>query len=265
MPKVTEYQPGMACWLDLASPDIEASKRFYRELFGWSSYTITQDAFADYEVFTLGGADGPTTSGLHMLADETQPPSWTVYFRVVDVEETGRAVTAAGGRELVMPMLGMHLGRVAMYSDLEGADFAVWQPFGDEGMEIPREPTSMCWVELASRDIHGARRFYGDVFGWRTVDREYYSAAPYTEWRIDGEQVGGGMAFMDERWPPHWNAHWTPYFWVTDCDATVWKAAELGARVVIPPTDIRPGRFATIIDPIGARLAMITPDPSAEI
>ncbi|OLT31745.1 hypothetical protein BJF79_00790 [Actinomadura sp. CNU-125] len=261
MPTVTDYQPGMACWLDLASPDLEASKRFYRELFGWSSYTITQDAFPDYEVFTLGGPEGPSTSGLYRLVDETQPPTWTVYFRVEDVDAVGRAVTAAGGQELLDPMQGMHLGRVAMYSDLEGADFAVWQPFGREGMEILREPSAMCWVELASRDIWSARRFYGDVFGWRALDRRYYRAAPYTEWETDGRPVGGGMVFMDERWPPHWSAYWTPYFWVTDCDATVWKATELGGRVTIPPTDIDPGRFAGIADPTGARLAVITPDP----
>ncbi|GGU99530.1 glyoxalase [Actinomadura cremea] len=259
MPMVTEYQPGMPCWLDLASPDLATSKRFYSELFGWSSYTITQEVYGDYEVFTLGGAQGPTVAGLQALADETQPPTWTVYFRVEDVEVTGRAVAAAGGQELVEPMQGMHLGRVAMYSDLEGADFALWQPYGREGMEILREPSAMCWVELASRDIESARRFYGDVFGWRAKEYQYYRAAPYTNWEVDGQAVAG-MVFMDEHWPPHWGAYWIPYFWVTDCDGTVWKAADLGARVTIPPTDIEPGRFAGIADPTGARFGVITPD-----
>ncbi|QFG24443.1 VOC family protein [Actinomadura sp. WMMB 499] len=263
MPEMTEYRPGEPCWLDLASPDGAVSKRFYRELFGWSSYTLTQDAYGDYEVFTLGGPDGPTTAGLQMLADPDQPPTWTVFFRVDDVEETGSRVLAAGGQEVMPPMQGMHLGRVAMYTDPEGADFALWQPFGREGMEVLREPGAMCWVELASRDIEGARRFYGEVFGWRPVDYEYYRSAPYTNWEIHGDHVGG-MVFMDERWPPHWVAHWIPYFWVTDCDATVWRAADLGARVTIPPTDIKPGRLATLADPTDARFAVITPDLTFE-
>ncbi|MFD0899674.1 VOC family protein [Actinomadura sediminis] len=260
MPRVTGHEAGAPCWLDLASPDPEASKRFYRELFGWSSYTMALDAFGDYEIFTLGGTQGPRVAGLSALADGAQPPSWTVYFRVDDVDDTARAARAAGGRELFAPMAGLGIGRAAMYADLEGADFALWQPTELAGMEIVREPGAMCWVELASRDIEGARRFYGEVFGWRPVEHRIYRAAPYTAWEVGGRPVGG-MVFMDEHWPPHWGAHWIPYFWVEDCDATAWKATDLGARMAIPPTDIRPGRFATILDPTGARLAMITLAP----
>ncbi|MEV5829580.1 VOC family protein [Spirillospora sp. NPDC052242] len=261
MPEVTGHEPGGPCWLDLASPDPGTSMRFYRELFGWSSYTLTQDAFGDYEIFTLGGTQGPRVAGMQTLADDTQPPSWTVYFGVADIAATGRAALAAGGRELFPPREGVGLGYAAMYSDPEGADFALWQPTEPEGMEIVREPGAMCWVELASRDIERARRFYGEVFGWRSVEYEYYRAAPYTNWEAGGRQVGG-MVFMDEHWPPHWGAHWIPYFWVEDCDATAWRATDLGARMTIPPTAIPPGRFATIMDPTGARLAMITPDLS---
>lgn len=38
----------------------------------------------------------------------------------------------------------------------------------------------------------------------------------------------------------------------TEDDATVAKASELGATVMVPPTDIPPGRFAVLIDPDGA-------------
>lgn len=42
------------------------------------------------------------------------------------------------------------------------------------------------------------------------------------------------------------------YFVVSDTDATVAKAKELGGTVFMGPADIEPGRFAVIADNIGA-------------
>ena len=35
MTEMTEYAPGTPSWVDLGSPDIEASVAFYEGLFGW--------------------------------------------------------------------------------------------------------------------------------------------------------------------------------------------------------------------------------------
>src|SRR4051794_28037731 len=37
MPEVSEYAPGTPSWVDLASPDPDASARFYGGLFGWDA------------------------------------------------------------------------------------------------------------------------------------------------------------------------------------------------------------------------------------
>jgi len=47
-------------------------------------------------------------------------------------------------------------------------------------------------------------------------------------------------------------SHWGVYFAVDDADAMVERAKELGASVMVPAMDIEPGRFAGLIDPIGA-------------
>ncbi|MBE1530868.1 VOC family protein [Actinomadura algeriensis] len=258
MPEVTRHEPGTACWLDLASPDPETSKAFYGELLGWHSYTLSVDKLDDYEMFTLGGVDGPTVAGMQTLADETQPPSWTCYFRVTDVTDVARRVLAAGGRELVAPLDIAHLGRIGMYLDPQGTDFAVWEPYEVEGAQVVGEPSAMCWVELASREVEKSRRFYGEVFGWRAVDRHYYRHFVYTNWKIDGWSVAG-MVHMDETWPDEWPGDWIPYFQVADCDAVVARSVELGASVVIQPDDIDPGRFGVVMDPTGARLGLLAP------
>ncbi len=256
MPEVNEYDPGYVSWAELASPDPEAAKDFYCRLFGWYAYTLTSDDFGEYEIFTFGGVNGPAVAGMHGLADDTQRQTWSVYFRTDDVSATLDAVRAAGGNELLEPTDIANLGRLALCADTQGAEFSLWYPYTFTSSVVD-EPNAMCWAELACMDIHEARRFYGEVFGWKAVDRHFYSK-PYTHWKV-GDWAVAGMVPLDELWPPDHPAHWTPYFWVDDCDAFTARATEFGARVRIPPTDIEPGRFCIMNDPAGARLAVITP------
>ncbi|MFI0373132.1 VOC family protein [Actinomadura sp. 1N219] len=260
MPEVTEHAPGTAAWTQLTSPDVGASKEFYRGVFGWDSYTLTLGAWGDNEIFTLGGAQGPEVAGLNSLVDDTEPASWTCYFRVEDLDAAIAAVGDAGGAVNVEPTDIADLGRMALCSDPQGAEFALWLPHNIKGAGVVDEPGATCWVELASTDVQDARRFYGKVFGWTAVDRSYY-APSYTNWKI-GDWSVAGMLPIEAWWPAGFPPHWIPYFWVEDCDATAARAAELGATVHVPPTDIRPGRLSVMTDPAGARLAVITPDVS---
>jgi predicted enzyme related to lactoylglutathione lyase len=258
MPEVTGHAPGRPSWAELASPDVKASERFYRDLFGWYSYTLTVPDLGDYDIFTLGGVQGPEVAGMQSLADDAQPPSWTCYFRTDDIQATVDLVKAAGGRELVPPMNVSDLGQMAVCADAEGADFALWVAGNLKGAGVVDEPSAMCWVELACRDAEAARRFYGKVFGWQTAERRYY--VPYTNFKIDDWSVGG-MITIDSLREHGYDAepHWIPYFWVEDCDATAARTAELGGRVLLAPTDIQPGRYSVLADPAGARLAVIAP------
>ena len=257
MPEVTAFAPGHPSWAELASPDPEGSGRFYRALFGWYSYTLTVGDLGEYEIFTLGDVQGPEVAGMQALADDSGTASWTCYFRTDDIPATLAAVRDAGGLETMEPTDVADLGRMALCSDPDGADFALWYPYNLKGAGVVDEPSAMLWVELASRDIERARRFYGQVFGWRAVDRDYYDTV-YTDWKV-GDRAVAGMVSMEELWPPGHPPHWTPFFWVSDCDASTARAADLGGRVRIPPTDIKPCRFAIVTDPTGARLGLVTP------
>ncbi|RSN61806.1 glyoxalase [Actinomadura sp. WAC 06369] len=254
MAEVTRYAPGTPCWFDLVSPDPAASKRFYGGLLGWTSYTLTIDTLGDYDMFTLGGVSGPTVGGMQRLADPAQPPSWTCYFRVESVEGAARRIEAAGGVELLPPTGIANLGRVGMYSDSQGSDFAVWEPRDVEGADVAGEPSALYWAELAAYEAESARRFYGAVFGWEAADR-----GDRTGWRV-GPRPVASLVPMDEKRP----GGWIPYFRVADVDAAARRGAELGARVAVPPRDAAAGRVAAVVDPLGAWLAMIAPDRVGE-
>ncbi|MDL4814118.1 VOC family protein [Actinomadura opuntiae] len=257
----TGYSAGMPCWADLASPDFAASKAFYRDVFGWDSYTLTLDRLGDYEIFTIEGPDGPRVAGMQPLPDDTEEPSWTSFFMVEDVDATARAVRAGGGQDLADPVEVGQLGRMSFLADPEGADFGVWQRYGSEpSAEGPIEPRTMCWAELASHDPGAARRFYGEVFGWSEVARDDSDPA-HTDWRI-GDSAVAGMVDSDEYGPAE-PPHWVPYFEVDDCDAATGLAADLGAGIRIPPSDVLPGRHAVIADPTGAELGLLAPSSRA--
>jgi predicted enzyme related to lactoylglutathione lyase len=113
------------------------------------------------------------------------------------------------------------------------------------------------WCELMTRDVEGSKKFYAAVLGW-TMEDSPMGETSYTVLKAGQESVGGLMA-MPAEVPAEVPSHWGAYVTVNDVDAVAKKAQELGARTLVPPTDIPGvGRFCTFQDPQGAVLSVIT-------
>lgn len=69
----------------------------------------------------------------------------------------------------------------------------------------------------------------------------------------------GGMMAKPPGMPAEVPSHWSVYFVVSDVDATVAKATELGGNAFLPAFDSPQGRLAGIVDPFGARFMVINP------
>ena len=95
MSERTSYTPGTPCWVDLGTPDIEASAQFYGSLFGWS---VEEDENAEqtggYRVATL---KGQAVGGVMKIMQEGQPPAWSSYVSVEDVDATAAKAKEAHG------------------------------------------------------------------------------------------------------------------------------------------------------------------------
>ncbi len=67
MPEMSAYADGVPSWIDLASPDEEASKAFYASLFGWRADPVLVPEACGYTLFGLDGKEvaglGPIRSG----------------------------------------------------------------------------------------------------------------------------------------------------------------------------------------------------------
>ncbi|MGH3481202.1 MAG: VOC family protein [Nocardioidaceae bacterium] len=141
------------------------------------------------------------------------------------------------------------------------------------------DPGALVFNGLNTRDVEGARSFYGSVFGWRAGSigggAEGWTLPGYGDWfernhhphlREQMAKAAAPAGFEDvvasiipiaddqPDTPPHWSVTFAVY----DTDATAKKATELGAQVMVPPFDAPWStsgytiRITVIRDPQGA-------------
>jgi predicted enzyme related to lactoylglutathione lyase len=249
MAEMKEYEPGTPSWVDLGSPDIDASSAFYGALFGWSAEsTGTVEDTGGYRMFTLNGKN---VAG---LGPQMNPgsPFWTTYVSVADADATAKAITAAGGTTLVEPMTVLESGRMAVFVDAVGAPISIWQPMAHIGAELVNEPGALTWNELQTADTTAATAFYAAAFGWE-AKAVPIGDRPYTLFQL-GDRTIGGLMVLDEGQPSAWQV----IFAVADCDGAVATCTAHGGSVVAPATDLPGvGRFAALADPHGAPFGVL--------
>jgi predicted enzyme related to lactoylglutathione lyase len=113
------------------------------------------------------------------------------------------------------------------------------------------------WAELMTRDVEGSKKFYRELLGWEMEEMPMQQGDAYTVLKAGGEAVAGIMK-MPAEVPEMVPTHWATYVTVTDVDAVAKKAQEMGATMIVPPTDIPGvGRFSTFQDPQGAVINVI--------
>lgn len=259
---------GTPCWVDLTSPDLVASARFYGELFAWDTARGGGAGVSGgYQSFLLQDHD---VAGLAPLIDD-EPPAWTMYVAVASVDEASARVRAEGGTSLAAPVDMGDLGRMALVTDPAGAVLGLWEAREHLGAGLVDAPGAMCWNQLACREVDAARDFYGAVFGWVGITSPYETST-YTTWYLNGRDPGrepwgaggvgravAGMVEMDRSWPRDLPAHWLVCFAVDDCDRVADTVGDLGGEVSVEPLDVADvGRLAILGDPHGAVFAVVT-------
>ncbi len=108
----------------------------------------------------------------------------------------------------------------------------------------------LTWTDLQASDLEKQTTFYESLFGWTHQDVPGGEGMPpYRMFYKDGVQVAGGAQLAPDSEMP---TFWAVYLATPHLDATVAKATELGATVIMPTMDVmESGRMAAISDPTG--------------
>jgi predicted enzyme related to lactoylglutathione lyase len=251
-------------------PDPAAAADFYGQLFGWELEDVMPpESGGRYFMARLPGGDVGAIGG--QPEGTSHPAAWNTYIWVESADEAAAKVREAGGAVVAEPFDVFDAGRMAIFTDPEGAAFSVWQAGRNRGAGVVNEPGSLNFNVLNTRDLDRAAKFYGDVFGWELIDvggapmwalPEY---AAFLESRTPGtlqgaaemgapprfmEVVAAAAALPDDQ--PDTPPYWSITFAVADADAIAARATELGGTVLMEPFDAAWVRMTVIRDPQGA-------------
>ena len=258
MPDIDHFSVGAPCWVDLWTSDVEGSRTFYAQLFGWEAMEPSEE-FGGYFMFHRDGlpiAGGMGDMGPDMPANDT----WKIYLSTDDIAGVAASLGTHGAEVQAPPMSVADLGQNMVFVDPTGAHLGAWQPGTFPGCSALNEHGAPSWFELFTRDFAGALDFYRSVFSWKIEIEGDTDEFRYATLRDpdSGDQLAGVMdasAFLPESVPAHWSVYWD----VEAVDAAVSRVKTLGGALVDGPTDTPYGRMATVTDPAGAMFKLRTP------
>lgn len=205
-----ESTSGSIVHVELTSEDVEASRAFFEETFGWQ---IEVDEEMDYTVWrppnppgggmvARGAGDSDDQAGMPF----EQPPT-LFYVDVDDLAETQEAIVEAGGEVLLEEMEVPGMGVFTVFREPGGVVEAAWEPLyegdpsADEEMAAwyrftdEPEPGSVTHFEFYSEDPEATRGFHEAVFGWAF---ETVEDGGYTMVRPPTPPYGGVMEASEE-------------------------------------------------------------------
>ena len=114
-------------------------------------------------------------------------------------------------------------------------------------------PGNAGWIQFSGPDAAAARAFYRDVIGWNITDMPMQDGSSYPGIMVGDGPIGGFSPMPED------SGAWTIYVTVEDVDGSTQRARDAGANILSGPMDMPGiGRMTTLIDPQGARIALIT-------
>lgn len=106
-------------YVEFPARDIEATKAFFTQAFGWSF----EDFGPDYTAFSDEGLDGGFFKS--ELSSSTENGSTLIIFYSQELEVTQAKIEDAGG-VVIRPIFSFPGGRRFHFTDPSGNEYAVW-------------------------------------------------------------------------------------------------------------------------------------------
>ncbi|MDE2563718.1 MAG: VOC family protein [Sphingomonadales bacterium] len=251
-------------WYELMTTDPDGARAFYNEVVGWD---IDAQPAGEMDYRMIVRSDGGHAGGVMRLTgamvEGGARAGWLGYLNTANVDAVVAATLAEGG-SVQMPAMDMHVGRMAMIADPQGAVLYVMTPVPPEGQPDAEsdvfsvdQPQHVRWNELQSTDPEASVAFYSKHFGWTQQGAmPMGDLGDYLFIQKDGTGIGAIMRKL-----PHVPASgWSFYIGVDDIDRAV-AAVEAGGGKLLGPVQQIPGGEFTVhaMDPQGAAFGLVGP------
>lgn len=262
-PPTGQHTPGRWVWGDLVTSDVAVAADFYGQVFGWTFETYGDEN--DLETYTLALADGLPIGGLvfdqRALKDKVPSARWIGLISVPDVRAAADAVTKAGGKVVVAPVMLGERGETAVFQDPEGTPFGIVRSRNGDPADYAGDVNEWVWLDLWTGDVGRAADFYRTVVGYEVLPLQQEGLRKGVHLVSGGFVRAGIMQKKDARD----SSVWLPYLRVADAVATVSKARAAGGKVIREPVSLGPAIVAIIADPTGAPVGIAQlPDQEAQ-
>lgn len=262
-PPTGQHTPGRWVWGDLVTSDVAVAADFYGQVFGWTFETYGGEN--DLETYTLALADGLPIGGLvfdqRALKDKVPSARWIGLISVPDVRVAADAVTRAGGKVMVAPVMLGERGETAVFQDPEGTPFGVVRSRNGDPADYAGDVNEWVWLDLWTGDVGRAADFYRTVVGYEVLPLQQEGLRKGVHLISGGFVRAGIMQKKDVRD----SSVWLPYLRVADAAATARKARAAGGKVIREPVSLGRAIVAIIADPTGAPVGIAQlPDQEAQ-
>lgn len=250
---------GRFIWHELLTTDTAAAAAFYPKVVPWRTQPSSMPGY------TIWMAGQSQVGGLMALPSDAAgtPPHWLIYIGTPNVDATAEHAQRLGAR-VVKPAADIpNVGRFAVLADPQGATFALYTP-GSGGGAVPTPGAGVfSWHELATTDVAGALRFYGELFGWtKGQGHDMGAMGVYQIFERFGSMIGGMCNVQGPATPPSWLS----YVQVADSGRAVAAAKSAGGRLLHGPVEVPGGSWiALFMDPQGGAFAVQEPPRPAAV
>jgi uncharacterized protein len=234
-----DYTHGRFVWRDLLATNVDVAKRFYGELFGWT----TKEFPGPKPYCTLQAGEKMVGGLMPIPKGEPYPPFWMSYVSVSDVDACVERAKSAGGKIHKSGTDIPGVGRFAIIGDPNGATTAAFKTLTGDPKRDSMPAGEFCWESLQTPNPKTDIDFYKKVYGWTSSafgnDITLGVAEGMMNQVASVGPVQGGMP-----------ANWTTYVAVDGLAAARDRVKRLGGSILMEAIPVPTlGTFAVIQDP----------------
>ncbi len=255
VPATAEHHVGKVIWADLTTPDLAAAEQFYGGLFGWTFQAI----HAGDSNYAIALADGRPVGGLLQRAipiGEHRQSGWLTFISVRDADAAARIALSHGGKLVSEARSYPRRGRQAVFSDPQGAVFAVLASSSGDPSDYLAGPGEWIWSTLLAHDAGTEAEFYQQVFGYDVFDPPSDDGSDHLILSSDDFARASVNALPGG--PGRRHPHWLNFVRVNNTLEMATKVTALGGRVLVEPhSDRHGGNIAVVADPAGAPFGLM--------